>query len=133
MLGSGGAPALPAFAQSLLPQVAQPIANQVGVNLQPQADNDPPSHQVVDRDTDKDSSGLVQKTASKMLDVTRMALIVCACQVLPLARIKRIIKSEGDVKAVSSEASFAVARAAVSPAQSSLLCLRYTHNILLKQ
>ena len=33
---------------------------------------------------------------------------------LPLARIKRIIKSEGDVKAVSSEASFAVARAAVS-------------------
>ena len=36
-------------------------------------------------------------------------------QVLPLARIKRIIKSEGDVKAVSSEASFAVARAAVSP------------------
>lgn len=37
-------------------------------------------------------------------------------QVLPLARIKRIIKSEGDVKAVSSEASFAVARAAVSSA-----------------
>ena len=70
MLGSGGAPALPAYAQSLLPQVAQPIANQVGVNVQPQADNDPPSHQVVDRDTDKDSSGLVQKTASKMLDVT---------------------------------------------------------------
>ena len=39
-------------------------------------------------------------------------------QVLPLARIKRIIKSEGDVKAVSSEASFAVARAAVSPSLS---------------
>ena len=48
-----------------------------------------------------------------------MFYCLSTCQVLPLARIKRIIKSEGAVKAVSSEASFAVARAAVSSVVSS--------------
>ena len=35
-------------------------------------------------------------------------------QILPIGRVKRIIKMESDVKAVSAEASYAVARATVS-------------------
>ena len=38
---------------------------------------------------------------------------VLACQVLPLNRIKRLMKEETDVKAVSAEASYAAARATV--------------------
>lgn len=34
-------------------------------------------------------------------------------QILPIGRVKRIIKMESDVKAVSAEASYAVARATV--------------------
>ena len=93
----------------------QPIAEQPSIGAQDQTDNDPTSQHAVDKDTDKDSSGLVRHIAWKAF-----RLLLCnvdgifVIQVLPLARIKRIIKSEGDVKAVSSEASFAVARAAVS-------------------
>jgi hypothetical protein len=36
-------------------------------------------------------------------------------QVLPLNRIKRLMKEEADVKAVSAEASYAAARATVRP------------------
>ena len=37
---------------------------------------------------------------------------LCA-QVLPVSRVKRLIKQQGTVKAVSAEASFAIARATV--------------------
>ncbi len=116
MLGSGEAPLLASYPQVAPPQISmQPIAEQPSIGAQDQTDNDPTSQHAVDKDTDKDSSGLVRDTAWK---ASRLLLCIVdgifAIQVLPLARIKRIIKSEGDVKAVSSEASFAVARAAVS-------------------
>ena len=116
MLGSSEAPFVASYPQLAPPQIAmQPIAEQPSIGAQDQTDNDPTSQHAVDKDTDKDSSGLVCDTVW-----TACRLILCnvdgifVLQVLPLARIKRIIKSEGDVKAVSSEASFAVARAAVS-------------------
>ena len=118
MLGSGQATPLPPYVQILQPQVAQPIVTeQIGAGTQDHADTDPTLQHAVDKDTDKDSSGLVLKAAQIPAWYSRAATNCwTACQVLPLARIKRIIKSEGDVKAVSSEASFAVARAAVSSA-----------------
>ena len=63
MLGSSEAPALPPFVQTLQPQVAQPIAQQIGAGTQEPADTDLTLQHAVDKDTDKDSSGLVQTTA----------------------------------------------------------------------
>ena len=47
-------------------------------------------------------------------------------QVLPLNRIKRLMKEEADVKAVSAEASYAAARATVSTLQ----LLEMSHSML---
>lgn len=59
MLGSSEAPALPPFVQTLQPQLAQPTAEQTGAGTQEPVDADPILHHAVDKDTDKDSSGLV--------------------------------------------------------------------------
>ena len=62
MLGSSEAPALPPF-QTLQPQVAQQIAEHIGAGTQEPVDTDPTLQHAVDKDTDRDSSGLVQTTA----------------------------------------------------------------------
>ena len=115
MLGSEApaVPTYPSFAQAhmsaqpavpQLPQVAQPPA--------PQVDVGGPAQHAAEKEADKDSSDLVSCRGQVFSCMTE-ADSSMRTQVLPLARVKRIIKSEGDVKAVSSEASFAVARAAV--------------------
>ena len=118
------APAAPDMSVTQSQPTAQHVTERLSNGAQDQADHDPTSQHAGDKETDKDSSGLVRLDA---LDYLLIACVTEHCvdarQVLPLARIKRIIKSEGDVKAVSSEASFAVARAAVGTADSeSLQC-----------
>ena len=45
----------------------------------------------------------------------RMVLMMCSgWQVLPLMRVKKLMKEEADVKAVAGDASYAAARATVS-------------------
>ena len=135
MLGAGEAPAPTLYAQLAPPPVAsQPHVEQPSSGVQDQTDNDPTSQPAVDKESEKDSSGLVRATTCIFLYLFSGSLeITSAIQVLPLARIKRIIKSEGDVKAVSSEASFAVARAAVSTGSipSSRTCLSFIYICLL--
>lgn len=117
MLGSSEAPTLPPLVQTLQPQVAQPVTAHIGTGTQERLETDTTVQPAVDKETEKDSSGLVQTTSKIPACCNRgISDPLKLFQVLPLARIKRIIKSEGDVKAVSSEASFAVARAAVSSA-----------------
>lgn len=60
MLGSSEAPTLPPLVQTLQPQVAQPVAAHVGTGTQERLDTDTTVQHAVDKDTDKDSSGLVQ-------------------------------------------------------------------------
>ena len=62
MLGSSEAPSLPPFVQTLQSQSAQPIAEHIGAGPQEPVDTDPTLQHAVDKDTDKDSSGLVQIT-----------------------------------------------------------------------
>ena len=38
---------------------------------------------------------------------------LCPAQVFPLHKVKKLIKAEGDVKAISGEGSFAIARVTV--------------------
>ncbi len=69
MLGSSEAPLLASYPQLAPPQIAmQPIAEQPSIGAQDQTDNDPTSQHAVDKDTDKDSSGLVRDTACKLPD-----------------------------------------------------------------
>ena len=49
----------------------------------------------------------------QLRSVPQLAADMAWCQVLPLNRIKRLMKEEADVKAVSAEASYAAARATV--------------------
>ena len=62
MLGSSEAPLLAAYPQLAAPQVVvQPIVEQPSIGAQDQTDNDPTSQHAADKETDKDSSGLVRK------------------------------------------------------------------------
>ncbi len=66
MLGSSEAPLLASYPQLAPPQIGmQPIAEPPSNGAQDQTDNDPTSQHAVDKDTDKDSSGLVRDTAWK--------------------------------------------------------------------
>lgn len=63
MLGSSEAPALPPLVQTMQPQVAQPVAAaHIGTATQERVDTDTTVQHAVDKDTEKDSSGLVQTT-----------------------------------------------------------------------
>ncbi len=55
-------------------------------------------------------------TASIQISVSQvlLTLAMLPLQILPMHKVKRLIKSESSVKAVSGEASFAIARATVS-------------------
>jgi Histone-like transcription factor (CBF/NF-Y) and archaeal histone len=51
----------------------------------------------------------------------------CCMQTLPITRVKRIIKQDGEVKAVSTDANYAIAKAAVSLPACAVLCSHAIH------
>jgi len=68
MLGSSEAPALAPYVQPAPPQIAaQSIVEQPSIGAQDQTDNDPTSQHAVDKESEKDSSGLVRVTSRTAL------------------------------------------------------------------
>jgi hypothetical protein len=69
---------------------------------------------------EKDEHGLVRASQKLGLDdfVNQLLLSclipTCPEQRLPLARVKKLVKADGDVKAVANEAAFLIAKATVS-------------------
>jgi hypothetical protein len=61
------------------------------------------------------------------------ALDAClVLQTLPITRVKRIIKQDGEVKAISTDANYAIAKAAVSsaPQADTYLCCPEAASVL---
>ena len=64
--------------------------------------------------------GITGCSCAVSMSIASSLTTVWRLQILPLNRIKRLMKEETDVKAVSAEASYAAARATVRAAKVSL-------------